>query len=52
MLDDSMMYCVMLYNLQITKISDYDMPLINQSQKTFLFNEKIPWVKKDGSERF
>ena len=34
---------------QITEISDYDMSLINQSRKT-LFNEKIPWVKKDGSE--
>ena len=27
------------------------MSLINQSRKT-LFNEKIPWVKKDGSEDF
>ena len=36
---------------QITEISDYDMSLINQSRKT-LFNEKIPWVKKDGSEDF
>ena len=36
---------------QITKISNYDMSLINQSRKT-LFNEKIPWVKKDGSEDF
>ena len=26
------------------------MSLINQSRKTLLFNEKIPWVKKDGSE--
>ena len=31
---------------QITEISDYDMSLINQSRKTLLFNEKIPWVKK------
>ena len=31
---------------QITKISNYDMSLINQSRKTLLFNEKIPWVKK------
>ena len=30
---------------QITEISDYDLPLINQSRKTFLFNEKFPWVK-------
>ena len=37
---------------QITEISDYDMSLINQSRKTFLFNERIPWVKKDGSEDF
>ena len=36
---------------QITKISNYDMSLINQSRKT-LFNEKIPWVKKDGSKDF
>ena len=26
------------------------MSLINQSRKTLLSNEKIPWVKKDGSE--
>ena len=26
------------------------MSLINQSRKTLLFNEMIPWVKKDGSE--
>ena len=37
---------------EITEISDYDMSLINQSQKTLLFNEKIPWVKKDGSEDY
>ena len=37
---------------QITEISDHDMSLINQSRKTLLFNEKIPWVKKDGSEDF
>ena len=37
---------------QITEISDYDMSLINQSRKTLLFNERIPWVKKDGSEDF
>ena len=37
---------------QITEISDYDMSLINQSRKTLMFNEKIPWVKKDGSEDF
>ena len=37
---------------QITEISDCDMSLINQSRKTLLFNEKIPWVKKDGSENF
>ena len=37
---------------QITEISDCDMSLINQSRKTLLFNEKIPWVKKDGSEDF
>ena len=28
------------------------MSLINQSRKTLLFNQKIPWVKKDGSEDF
>ena len=28
------------------------MSLINQSLKTLLFNEKIPWFKKDGSEEF
>ena len=37
---------------QITEISDYDMSLINQSRKTLLLNEKLPWVKKDGSEDF
>ena len=37
---------------QITEISDHDMSLINQSQTTLLFNEKIPWVKKDDSEGF
>ena len=37
---------------QTTEISDYDMSLINQSRKTLSFNEKIPWVKKDGSEDF
>ena len=37
---------------QITEISDYDMSLINQSRKTLLFNEKISWIKKDGSEDF
>ena len=44
----------MLYNSQkqITDIFDYDMSLINQSRKTLLFNETIPWVKKDGSEDF
>ena len=26
--------------------------LIKQLQKTLLFNEKIPWVQKDGSEDF
>ena len=29
---------------EITKISDYHMSLINQSQKALLVNEKIPWV--------
>ena len=28
------------------------MSLINQSPKTLLFDEKISWVKKDGSEDF
>ena len=28
------------------------MSSINQSRKTLLFNEKISWVKKDGSEDF
>ena len=28
------------------------MSLINQSRKTLLLDEKIPWVKKDGSEDF
>ena len=37
---------------QITQISDNDMSLINQSRKKLLFNENIPWVKKDGSEDF
>ena len=37
---------------QITEISDYDMLLINQSRKPLLFNEKIPWVEKDGREDF
>ena len=31
---------------QITEIPDHDMPLINQSRKTLLFNEKIPNLKK------
>ena len=40
---------VIQFAKQITEISDYDMSLINQSGKT-LFNEKIPWAKKYGSE--
>ena len=28
------------------------MLLINQSRKTLLFNEKIPWIKKDDSKDF
>ena len=40
------------FSKQITEISDYDMSLINQSPKTLLFDEKISWVKKDGSEDF
>ena len=40
------------FSKQITEISDYDMSLINLSRKTSFFNEKIPWVKKDGSEDF
>ena len=34
---------------QITEVSNHDMSLIKQSRKT-LFNEKIPWLKKDDSE--
>ena len=37
---------VIQFAKQITEIFDYDMPLINQSRKTLLFNEKILWVKK------
>ena len=37
---------------KITEISDYGMSLIKQSRKTLLLNEKLPWVKKDGSEDF
>ena len=37
---------------ETTKISDYHMSLTNQSQKALLVNEKIPWVKKNGSEDF
>ena len=34
------------------QIIEISMSLINQSRKTLLFNEKITWVKKDGSEDF
>ena len=37
---------------QIIETSNYDMSFIKQSRKTLSFNEKIPWVKKDGSEDF
>ena len=40
------------FTKQINEISHYDIYLINQSQKTVLFNEHIPSVKKDGSEDF
>lgn len=34
----------------MTKISDYEMSLINQSRKILLFNEKNSLVGSDGSE--
>ena len=37
---------------QITETSNYDTSFIKQSRRTLSFNEKIPWVKKDGSEDF
>ena len=43
---------VIQFSKQITEISDYGMSLTNQSRKTLLFNEKMPWVKKKGSEDF
>ena len=33
-------------------ISDYDLSLINQAQKTLLFHENAPWVKKEGNKDF
>ena len=36
---------------QMTEISDEDINLIMQARKT-LFNEGIPWVKKEGNEDF
>ena len=35
----------------MTEISDEDINLIMQARKT-LFNEGIPWVKKEGNEDF
>ena len=32
---------------KITEITDEDIHLIMQAEKTLLFNERIPWVKKD-----
>ena len=43
---------VIRFSKQITEVSHYDMSLKNQSRKTLLFDEKIPWVKKDGIEDF
>ena len=37
---------------QVTKITDEDINLIMQARKTLLFNEGIPWVKKEGHEDF
>ena len=37
---------------QMTEIFYHNLSSINQSRKTLFFNEKIPWVKKDGSEDF
>ena len=36
---------------QMTEKSDEDINLIKQARKT-LFNEGIPWVKKEGNEDF
>ena len=33
-------------------ISDYNLSLINQAQKTLLFHENTSWVKKEGNEDF
>ena len=42
--------------IQFTKesndISDYNLSVINQAQKTLLFHENTPWVKKEGNEDF
>ena len=37
---------------EITETSNYDMSFIKQSWKTLFFKEKLPLVKKDGSEDF
>ena len=37
---------------QITEITDEDINLIMQARKTLLFNEGIPWIKKEGNEDF
>ena len=37
---------------QITEITEEDINLIMQARKTLLFNDGIPWVKKEGNEDF
>ena len=37
---------------QMTEISDKDTNLIRQTRKTLLFNEDIPWVKKERNKDF
>ena len=37
---------------QITEITHEDINLIMQARKVLLFNEDIPWVKKEGKEDF
>ena len=41
-----------LFAKTITDISDEELNIIMESRKTLLFNNGIPWVKKEGNENF
>ena len=41
-----------LFAKTITDISDEELNIIMESRKTLLFNNEIPWVKKEGNENF